>query len=164
MKNYYLKRIDEFTQIGSDDRPRAISDLVRGVGGTLSYLKSKSQGLKPVAQDVRDRAERVDRFRTAQEKRQDPERLARLKKAQEERKKRKEIEQERADRERDSQKAQAALRHRAARLRSSGNAPAINPNTVGPRGTIPGPKPPSLNTSTTYIQIGYILAESMGLL
>lgn len=36
--------------------------------------------------------------------------------------------------------------------------------TAGPVGTIPGAKPPRLNTSTTYIQIGYILAESMGLI
>ena len=154
MKNYYLKRIDELrTEIGSDRRPTPVSDITRGVLATGRLLgdplkRTLGQAGEGLYQAVRA-TKRKEAYADALKRRQDPKRLEKLKYAK-----------EKKARERVSQQAQAALHHRAARLRSRGNPPAHNPHTVGPKGPLPG----SINAWVTYNQIGYILAESLGLL
>lgn len=69
MKNYYLRRIDEFTQIGSDERPRAVSDLARGIGGAASYLRRKVRApLETFKRVAKEKAkDKIEREQTAQD-------------------------------------------------------------------------------------------------
>ena len=159
MKNYYLKRIDELrTEIGSDSRPTPVATVSRiAAGATYPALKKGAElgtkakqalklpfeGLKGDVKNLLQK--KLDRLKR---KKNDPSRIARLKaKGQENREK---AAKEQEDRE-------IAAKEQEDREK--------NPNSPTGSGFLTRTRTRTTTTDhTTYAQIGYILAESLGLL
>jgi len=147
MKNYYLKRIDELrTDIGSDSRPTPVATVSRiAAGATYPALKKGAQLATKAKQalklpfeglkgDVKDALQK--RLEKLKRKKNNPQRVARLKAAEQGRLK--------------------AAEEKKAREQAAMEVQRTAMDDFG--------RPRQENSSTAYLQIGYILAESLGLL
>jgi len=169
MKNYYLKRIDELrTEIGSDSRPTPVATVSRiAAGATYPALKKGAElgtkakqalklpfeGLKGDVKNLLQK--KLDRLKR---KKNDPSRIARLKaKGQENREKAAKEQEDREIAAKEQEDREIAAKEQEDREK--------NPNSPTGSGFLTRTRTRTTTTDhTTYAQIGYILAESLGLL